>query len=102
MNLYDFEQFLDRQPKLKGTETLGRFVKNAFGIDERVVLPKSYWQYVDWLVAEQNINVEAYIIDCDKERGELTLSENLMEWLYFDMTERQANNHPYPDFLETV
>lgn len=101
MDKYSFEKFLDNQPKIKGTEAIGRMVTNAFNMQEQVVLPASYWRYVDWLKTD-GVNVEAYIIDCDKERAELTLSENLMEWLYFDMTERQEKRLTFPDFIKTI
>lgn len=102
MNQHDFEIYLDRQPKLSGTESVGRFVKNAFGIDEKVVLPESYWRYADWLKDTEHIDLAAYIVDCDKERGAFTLSENLMEWLYFDMKERQRTGLHLPDFLRFI
>lgn len=101
MDQYGFEKYLDNQPKVKGTEAIGRHVTNAFNMKEQVVLPNSYWRYVDWL-KKDGVNVDAYIIDCDKERGDLTLSENLMEWLYFDMQERQEKNLTFPDFIQTV
>ena len=101
MDKYTFEKYLDNQPKVKGTEAIGRMVTNAFNMQEQVVLPASYWSYVDWL-QKDGVDVEAYIIDCDKERGGLTLSENLMEWLYFDMNERQEKKLTFPDFIQTL
>ncbi|WP_298813263.1 hypothetical protein [uncultured Roseibium sp.] len=102
MDQFEFEKYLDSQPKLSGTEAVGRFVKNAFGMEERVVLPDSYWRYVDWLEGEQNTDVAAYIADCDKERGEATLSENLMHWVYYDMMERKRAYEPLPDWLKFI
>jgi hypothetical protein len=84
MNQLEFENFLARNVSRPSTDATGRFVTNAFGIQERVVLPKCYWRYIR---------------DCDLERGELTLSHNLMEWVYFDMTERKANGDPLPPFV---
>ncbi|WP_298959437.1 hypothetical protein [uncultured Roseibium sp.] len=102
MDQYEFEKYLENQPKLSGTEAVGRFVKNAFGVDEKLVLPQSYWRYVDWLVEAENVEIDRYIVDCDNERGDRTLSENLMEWLYFDMTERKKAIDPLPDWIKFI
>jgi hypothetical protein len=99
MNQLEFENFLARNVSRPSTDATGRFVTNAFGIQERVVLPKCYWRYLDWAKDFDGVNVDAYIRDCDLERGELTLSHNLMEWVYFDMTERKANGDPLPPFV---
>ena len=102
MDQHAFEAYLDQQPKLSGTQAVGRFVKNAFGVDEKVILPESYWRYVDWLVETEGIEIERYIVDCDKDRGETTLSENLMYWLYHDMNERKKSFEPMPDWLREL
>ncbi|QFT29603.1 hypothetical protein FIV00_03850 [Labrenzia sp. THAF82] len=102
MDQYEFEKYLENQPKISGTEPVGRFVKNAFGVEEKLVLPDAYWRYVDWLVEAEAVEIERYIVDCDNERGERTLSENLMDWLYFDMTERKKAFHPLPSWLEFI
>ena len=102
MDQYNFEKYLDQQPKLSGTESEGRMVKNAFDVEERVVLPTSYWRYVDWVASDQGEDMEAWIKKCDMYRDDKTLSENLMEWLYWDMTEREKNNHPLPNWLKII
>lgn len=99
MDQHAFETYLDRHPKLSGTQAGGRFIKNAFGVEEKVVLPESYWRYLDWLADEDGVNTARYIVDCDKDRGDTTLSENLMYWLYHDMNEREEFGHPLPEWL---
>ncbi len=102
MNQEEFEQYLDKQPKLDGTESVGRFVKNAFDQQEKVVLPASYWRYVDWAAENQGEDMGAWIKRCDMYRDDKTLSENLMEWLYWDMKERDEDNAPLPEWLEMI
>lgn len=102
MDQFEFEKYLENQPKLSGTEAVGRFVKNAFDVEERVVLPESYWRYVDWAASDQGEDMEAWIKRCDMYRDDKTLSENLMEWLYWDMTDRRDNGHSLPDWLEFI
>lgn len=102
MNQEEFEQYLDKQPKLSGTESVGRFVKNAFDQEEKVVLPASYWRYVDWAAEDQGEDMEAWIKRCDMYRDDKTLSENLMEWLYWDMKERDEDGAPLPQWLEMI
>lgn len=99
MDQYNFEKYLDQQPKLQGTEAEGRIVKNAFDVDERVVLPANYWRYVDWVVETVGEDMDAWIKRCDMYRDDKTLSENLMEWLYWDMCNRVKHNAPFPPFL---
>ena len=102
MNQHEFENYLDAQPKLSGTEPVGRFVENAFDQQEKVVLPATYWRYVDWAAEDQGEDMEAWIKRCDMHRDDKTLSENLMEWLYWDMKERDEDGAPLPDWLEMV
>jgi len=65
---------------MSGTESEGRMVKNAFDVEERVVLPASYWRYVDWVASDRREDMEAWIKKCDTYLNDKTLSENLMEW----------------------
>ena len=102
MDQYEFEQHLDGITKRWGTTPIGRFVKNAFGLKEKVVLPSCYWWYIDWLVMNKRVNIKAYIIDCDKERGDMPLSLNLMRWLYQDMIERREDDEELPDYIDFV
>ncbi len=102
MDQYEFEKYLEKQPKIKGTEVVGRFVKNAFDMDEKVTLPASYWRYIEWAADDQGEDMVAWIKRCDLYRDEKTLSENLMDWLYWDMTDRQEKGDPLPDWLEFI
>lgn len=95
-----FEAYLDRQVMSDDSAPVGRFCKTVFGTQERVVLPQTYWLYADWVADDQGEDLEAWIIRCDEHRGDKTLSENLMEWLYWDMCDRIAQGHPFPEFLQ--
>lgn len=99
MNQYEFEKYLESQPQLPSATPVGRFVKNAFGVDEKVVLPAIYWRYVDWVVETHDEDMEAWIKRCDEYREGKTLSENLMDWLYWDMCDRVKKDDPFPDFI---
>ncbi|MBO6816380.1 MAG: hypothetical protein JJ891_16105 [Rhizobiaceae bacterium] len=95
----EFEAYLKSQSQHEGTDPEGRFIKNAFCIEERVVLPASYWRYFDWLLDRYVIDVDRYWADCDKDRGDMTFSENAMRWVYQDMLDRKEAGDPLPDFL---
>lgn len=76
-------------------EATGRMLKNAFGMDELIVLHKNYWIYFDWL-AEQGQDMTEWVVECDKHRGATCLGESLMEWLYWDECDRHRQGHPVP------
>lgn len=48
-------------------EFVGRSVKNAFGVDETVVLPEGHWKHFDWLTA-QGINMDIWVKNADLDR----------------------------------
>ncbi len=100
MDQYEFEKYLESQPQLASAVPIGRFVKNAFDMDERVVLPAIYWRYVDWVVETHDEDMVAWIKRCDEYREDKTLSHNLMEWLYWDMCQRVKDDAPFPHFLD--
>ena len=95
MNQHEFEQYLQRHHTSHAHEPMGRNYKNAFGIDETIILPKNYWEYVDWLV-DNGIDIQEWITECDKHRDEKTLSENFMEWLHWDECERHREGSLTP------
>jgi hypothetical protein len=90
-----FNLFLDSAPKSEGYEVIGRTYKNAFGVDEIITLHQNYWDYVDWLVGK-GIDIQEWIIECDKNRDDKSLSENLMEWLYWDECDRHRTRSATP------
>lgn len=96
MNQYDFEAYLRKHTKSASSEPVGRTYKNAFGVDEIIVLPRNYWNYVDWLNTRLEVDIQDWIVECDKHRDDKTLSENLMEWLYWDECDRHRNGHHTP------
>lgn len=99
MDQYAFEQYLDSKARIGASPPQGEYVKNAFGQDELVVLPEIYWRYMDWLVMVQGADLDPWVKQCDLHREDKTLSENLMEWLYWDMMERQKNDEALPSWL---
>lgn len=79
MDQYQFETYLRQHHKSPSSEPFGRTYKNASGLDEIIVLPQNYWDYVDWLV-KYGIEIQEWITECDKHRDDKTPSENFMEW----------------------
>lgn len=102
MDQYAFENYLDTSAHSDRTKPLARMVTNAFGVKEKVVLPKSYWQYVMWLEDQYGYDLEGYFVECDEGRTDWTLSETIMFWLHKDMTERQSKGEhlPSPEELD--
>lgn len=100
MDQYEFEKYLDNQTEFNSNAPVGRFVKNIFNVEERVVLPKNYWRYIDWVETDQGQDMAAWIKQCDSHREDKPLSENLMEWVYWDMCDRVKNDDPFPEFLD--
>ncbi len=95
MSQHEFEQYLDQHSHIPNHEPVGKVYQNAFGMNETIVLPNSYWTYVDWLV-EHGIDIQEWITECDKHRGNKTLSENFMEWLWWDECERHRERSLTP------
>lgn len=52
---------------LPDAEWVGRFVKNAFGVDESISLPITHWKHFDWL-AEIGTDMDQFTMDCDVNR----------------------------------
>lgn len=48
-------------------EEVGRKVKNAFGLDEIIVMPSRYWKYYDWL-ADKGLDMDEWVKQRDIER----------------------------------
>ncbi|MBU1828484.1 MAG: hypothetical protein KJ731_08410, partial [Alphaproteobacteria bacterium] len=46
---------------------IARYVKNAFGIDESVRLPRSHWKHFDWL-ASIGTDMDQFTMQCDVNR----------------------------------
>lgn len=100
MDLFEFENYLDKSAHNHRTKPLARMVTNAFGMQEKVVMPRSYWQYAMWLEDQYDYDLKDYFIQCDQERTDWTLSETVMYWLHHDMKERLANGETLPDAYE--
>lgn len=95
MNQHEFEEYLHRHTKSPSSAPTGRTYQNVFGQDEIIVLPLNYWDYVDWLV-KHGIEIQEWITECDKHRDDKTLSENFMEWLWWDECDRHRNGQKTP------
>ena len=104
MNQDQFEEYLQTHSQDDLTAPIGRFVTNAFGVQERVVLPASYWRYAAWLEMEYGFDLAAYYVECDKERSDWTLSETIMYWLHRDLREREERGEylPEPEELDRI
>jgi len=96
MNQEQFEDYLHTQSQTDQTEAVGRFITNAFGVQERVVLPASYWRYAHWLELKYGFDLAAYYVECDKERTDWTLSETIMYWLHRDLRDREERGEYLP------
>lgn len=79
-------------------ELLGRFVVNAFGQKESIVMPKLHWDYLDWLVSIGS-DMDDYIKNCDRERGDVPLGDALQSWLYYAYESREEDGLPRPSWL---
>lgn len=63
--------------------------------DELITLPKSYWEYVDWLETRGDINFSGWVIHCEQNPHlDTPLSELLMYWLWLDECGRWMNCLP--------
>lgn len=96
MNQHDFEAYLARNTNSASSMPTGQTYKDSFGQDAIIVLPQNYWDYVDWLKTVTKTDIEAWIVECDTHRGDKTLSENLMEWLWWDECDRHRQGHETP------
>lgn len=96
---------------MSGSEFEGRMVTNAFGIQEKAVIPQGWWSYFDWCV-EQGWDMVDWTMTIDKMRiPSLTFSENMWgalwklacsrykQGLYGPSTEPPEG---YVEFLEAV
>ena len=88
MNLKKFVAYLRHTPNHPNYALEKRVYKNALGIDEIIIMHQSYWDYVDWLVDVIEIDINEWIVECDKHRGDYCLSENFMYWLWWDECDR--------------
>lgn len=52
------------------------------------MLPQAHWDYVDWLVEVIEIDLNEWIVVCDQNRGDKSLVENFMYWLWWDECDR--------------
>lgn len=71
-------------PPSSDDEWVGRTIKNAFGIDETVVMQVSHWKLLDWL-SDQGSNMQQWIVDADMARHHakytLSLSQEIIRSL---------------------
>ena len=86
---------LEGTPAHSDYEPVARIYKNAFGIDETIILHQNYWNYFDWLI-KQGEDMDEWVQECDLYRDDKSLSENLMEWLYWDECERHRKGLNVP------
>ncbi len=72
-----------------------RTYSNMSNADELITLPKSYWEYVDWLETRGDINFSEWVIHCEQNPHlNIPISELLMYWLWLDECGRWMNCLP--------
>lgn len=70
-----------------------RYVKNAFGIDEAIMLPGSHWKHYDWLKSI-GFDVEEFTKNCDLWRHEITdFNVDLAGYIEMALVEDEAKRH---------
>lgn len=94
--------FIRKVPHLSETspdEFIGRYVTNALGAQEIVVMKQIQWDYLDWLKS-RGAQVEEFIIACDKRNPHMSLSLALEHAVYQAFQEREREGYPKPSWLD--
>lgn len=98
MNLPYFNDYLPE------TELIGRLVPNAFGIDEIMSMPQTYWDHFDWL-STQGIDMSIWTKEADICRHGIwstcSWSSALSEMLQNDEERRYFAKIECPLHIET-
>lgn len=89
MNYLDTHLFPEHEP-------VGRTITNCLGSREVVVLPKGYWDYLDFL-AQEGYDIREWVKKVDRKRpSDKSLGEFLMERIWIDECERYRQGKPCP------
>jgi len=69
-------------PQTEGQKLIGRKIPNCFGTRQAVVLPKTAWEFLDWL-DEQGENVRQWVKSVDEKRpADRTFDDYLLERIW--------------------
>lgn len=98
MGLPDNLQNLVKYPGESGKE-VGRYLTNAMGHKEIVVMRKVHWDYLDWLIERGAMRLEAVIPAIQEELPSMDLGTALMTWLSEVCDEREQMGLPQPSWL---
>jgi hypothetical protein len=79
-------------------EIIGRYVNNALGVREIVMMPRISWAYLDWL-EEGGAQIAEHIKACDRKRGDIEFGDCLQTWTYWALQDRDRAGLPRPAWL---
>lgn len=90
------------KPLLPDDEWVGRQLKNAFDVEETVVMQVKHWKYFDWL-AERGSDMEQWVKDADmarhKEAYTMSLSTKMCVNLFHSEKRRYLSGKQCPLFI---
>ncbi|WP_141134334.1 hypothetical protein [Jannaschia aquimarina] len=98
MSLHPNLKNLINRPGESGKE-VGRFLTNAMGHKEIVVMRKVHWDYLDWLVERGAMRLEAVIASIQAEQPSMEFGLALMTWLSEVCDDREQMGLPQPSWL---
>ncbi len=87
---------------LPDDEWVGRQLKNAFDVEETVVMQVKHWKYFDWL-AERGSDMEQWVKDADMARHKATyhvsLGDKMVRNLFHSEKRRYLSGKQCPLFI---
>lgn len=98
MDHQEYMQWLrHHSPSSQGFDIQSRPYKNSEGVEELIFMHHNYWEYVDWLEQNSDIDFADWVVHSCKNPCEgYTLSHLLMYWLWFDECGRFRQGLPTP------
>lgn len=82
-------------------EMLGRFITDAFGNKQNVIMPKIHWDYFDWLLSI-GADMEGIVVESDMLRENSTLGESLQFHLHQIYQHREHEGLPRPSWMPAL
>lgn len=98
MGLPDNLQHLINFPAESG-QLVGRFLTNAMGHKESVVMRNVHWDYLDWLMERGAADINEIIPVIQEEQPAMELGEALMTYLSEVCDLREGMGLPQPSWL---
>lgn len=81
-------------------EPIGRYVTNALGQREWIVMESRAWKYFDWLARDTRARpIEEWVRECDLARGDQPLGEALQDWIGLEFEASEKDGRPRPPYL---